>query len=288
MMLHRGLDVRTFIFQCRLNSQVAAATMRFSSGAKSSILLLLCSAAVSLCSCRTAKSVIVAVDVKPSSFLAHAKELKEDRKRTPFIGSWWSTDKKLMAAADKCRKIHIAPVTYEHIRPNKNVFAFLEHGDWRRKLNLPSLAKYTQRKFAETFRKAKEPRYTVVDTAEPDALTLELSLLEWGPNTYTGIIVREAVDMLTFDFVGEVAMKSTRGFIALEGRLVEPRSRQPVFEFIDKEVGKIVIILPIQDFFPSGQAHFAVKEWAVQLEKLLRAKPGEKVSDSLPVVLWNY
>lgn len=262
--------------------------MRFFPGASSSRFLLLCGVALSLCSCRTAKSVIVAVDVKPSAFLAHANELKEDRKRTPFIGSWWSTDKKLLAAADKCRKIHIAPVTYEYIRPNKNVFAYIEHGDWRRKRNLPSLAKYTRTKFTETFRKARDPRYTVVDTAEPDALTLELSLLEWCPNTYTGIIVRETLDLLTFDFVGEVTMKSTRGFIALEGRLVEPRSRQPVFEFIDKEVGKIVIILPIQDFFPSGQAHFAVKEWAAQLEKLLRAKPGEKVADSLPVVLWNY
>lgn len=263
--------------------------MCFSTGARSSFCIsLLCSVAVSLCSCRTAKSVIVAVDVKPSSFLTHAKELKEDRKRSPFISNWWSTDQKLLAAADQCHKIHIAPVTYEHIRPNKNVFAFLEHPNWRRKLNLPKLAKYTQKKFTESFRKAKDPRYAVVDAAAPDALTLELSLLEWGPNTYTGIIVREALDMLTFDFVGEMTMKSTRGFIALEGRLVEPHSHQPVFEFADKEVGKIVVILPIQDFFPSGQAHFAIKEWAVQLEKLLRAKPGEKVADSLPVVLWNY
>ncbi|WP_395738001.1 hypothetical protein [Prosthecobacter sp.] len=251
-------------------------------------LLLLCAVAACLCSCRTAKSVIVAVDVRPSAFLTHAKELKEDRKRSPFISNWWTPDKKLLAAAEKCHKIYIAPVTFEHIRPNKNVFAYLEHPNWRRKLKLPSLAKYTQKKFVESFQKAKEPRYTVVDAAARDALTLELSLLEWGPNTYTGIIVREAVDMLTFDFVGEVAMKSTRGFIALEGRLIEPCSQQPVFEFADKEVGKIVVILPLQDFFPSGQAHFAIKEWAAQLEKMLRAKPGEKVSDSIPVVLWNY
>jgi hypothetical protein len=244
--------------------------------------------AAALCSCRTAKSVVAAVEVKPSCFLTHAKELKEDRKRSPFIGNWWNTDKKLLAAADQCRKIHVALVTYENIRPNKNAFAYLEHGDWRRKHNLPALAKYTRSKFADTFRKAKDPRYTVVDVPEPDALTLELSLLEWCPNTYTGMIVRELVDLFTFDFVGEVAMKSTRGFIAIEGRLVEPRSHQPVFEFADKEIGRIVFILPIQDFFPSGQAHFAVKEWAAQLEKMLRAKPGAKVSDSLPVVLWNY
>ena len=250
--------------------------------------LLLGGLAGMLCSCRTAKSVVAAVEVKPSSFLTHAKELKEDRKRSPFIGNWWSTDKKLLAAAERCRKIYIAPVTFENIRPNKNAVAFLEYGDWRRKRNLPALAKYTRSKFVDTFRKAKEPRYTVVDAPDPDALSLELSLLEWGPNTYTGIIVRELMDTLTFDFLGEVTLKNTRGFIALEGRLMEPRSHQPVFEFADKEIGRIVIILPLQDFYPSGQAHFAVKEWAVQLEKLLRARPGEKVSDSLPVVLWNY
>lgn len=243
--------------------------------------------ALCLCSCRTAKSVVAAVEVKPSGFLTHAKELKED-KRSPFLGNWWTTNKQHQAAADKCRKIYVAPVVHENVRPDKTLVAAVEHDAGWRKRHLPALAKYMHDQFEDAFRKAKDPRYTVVDSPAPDALTLELSLLEWGPNTYTGLITRQAVDFFTLNFGGEVSLRNTRGYTAIEGRVVEPRSRQPVFEFADKEYAQVVVLISIQDFFRNGQAHFATKEWARELEQLLRAKQGEKVGHSLPVVLFNY
>ena len=251
-------------------------------------LLLLGSLAVSLCSCRTAKSVVEAVEVKPSSFLTHAKELKEDRKRSPFIGNWWSTDKKLLAAADRCRKIYVAPMVYDQVRPDPSIVAKIEHNTGWRKRQLPELAKYTHDKFVEVFRKAKDPRYVVVDAPEAGALTLELNLLEWGPNTYTGLIARQTVDFFTLNIGGEAMMRNTRGYMAIEGRVVEPRSRQPVFEFADKKYAQVVLIISFQDMRRKGQARFAVKQWATQLEKLLRAKPGEKVSDISPILLLNF
>lgn len=250
--------------------------------------LLLCAAVMSLCSCRTAKSVVEAVEVKPSGFLTHAKDLKEDRKRSPFIGNWWTADRKVQAAADRCRKIYIAPVVYENIRPDNSFVSKVEHDAGWRKRHLPALAEYTRSKFVDAFSKAKDARYAVVDAPEADALTLELSLLEWGPNTYTGFLTRQAVDFFTLNLGGELALRNTRGYMAIEGRVVEPRSRQPVFEFADKEYAKIVILISIQDVRRNGQSHFAIKEWATQLEKLLRAKPGEKVTDSLPVLLVNF
>ena len=263
--------------------------MRFSHGkTPSRWLLLLCGAAVSLCSCRSAKSVMEAVEVKPSSFLTHAKDLKEDRKRSPYIGNWWSTDKKLLAAADKCRKIYIAPVVYDKMRPDNSLVSKIERTAGWRKRHLPELAEYTRSKFEEAFRKANDPRYVVVDAPAADALTVELSLLEWGPNTYTGFISRQIVDIFTLNFGGEVLMRNTRGYTAIEGRVLEPHSKQPIFEFADKDYAKVVIILSIQDMRRYGQSHFATKEWAAQLEKLLRAKPGEKVSGSSPVVFFNF
>ncbi len=241
-----------------------------------------------LCSCRTAKSVVAAVEMKPSTFLSHAKELKEVRKRSPFLGNWWNPDKKVAAAVEQARKIYIAPVLHSYARPMEGFIPKLEYGSSRRDRNLPAMAKYMRKKFIQVFRGAKAPRFTVVDAPEPDALVLELSLLEWVPNTYTGFLVREVVDWVTFDGVAMVTMKGTRGIIAIEGRLIEPKSKQPWFEFADKEIGKTVLIMPIQEFFPTGQAHFAITEWAKQLEELLRTKSDVKVKDSFPVVLWNY
>ncbi|MDB6006194.1 MAG: hypothetical protein JWR15_3181 [Prosthecobacter sp.] len=266
--------------------------MNSSSGMKPPrwLLLLLGSMAVSLslCSCSSVKKLLSATEVQPSSFLTHAKELKQDRKRSPFIGNWWSTDKKLLAAADQRRKIYIAPVVYANARPNRTFVSRVEHNAAWRESHLPTLAQYTHEKFVDAFRESKDPRYAVVDAPERDALTLELSLLEWGPNTYTGFLIREVVGLLTLNLVGGTVLKNTRGYVAIEGRLVEPRSRQPVFEFADKEYAKIVIIFSIQEFRRSGQAHAAVRQWATQLEKLLRAKPGEKVKDSLPFTLVNF
>lgn len=243
---------------------------------------------LALSSCRTAKSVVAAVEVKPSTFLDHAAELKEVRARSPFLGNWWNPDKKMAKALEKAKKIHIAPVLHSHVRPMEGVIPKIEYGSWRRDRNLPSLAKYTRKKFIQVFRDAKSPRFAVADEPDKDAVILELSLLEWVPNTYTGFTIREVVDWVTFDGVAAVTLKGTRGLIAIEGRLLEPTSGKSFFEFADKEIGKTVLILPIQEFFPSGQAHFAITEWAKQLEELLRTKSDVKVKDSFPVVLWNY
>ncbi len=250
------------------------------------IMLLL--AVFILSSCRTAKSVVAAVEMDPSNFLAHASELKEVRTRSPFLGNWWNPDKKVVAAVEKTPKIYIAPVLHSYVRPMEGIIPKLEYGSKRRARNLPALAKYTRKKFIEVFKDAKSQRFTVVDVPEKDAVTLELSLLEWVPNTYTGFTIREVVDWVTFDGIAAITLKGTRGLIAIEGRLIEPKSKQSFFEFADKEIGKTVLIMPIQEFFPSGQAHFAIIEWANQLEELLRTKADVKVSDSFPVVLWNY
>ncbi len=252
------------------------------------LLLLLGSLSMSLGSCSHVKNVFAATEVKPSSFLTHGKELKQDRKRSPFIANWWSTDKKLLAAADQCHKIYIAPVVYGNIRPDRTVVSRVEHTAGWRARHLPALAQYTHDKFEAAFRKDKDPRYAVVDAPAKDALTLELSLLEWGPNTYTGVIVREVVGLLTFRLGGGSLLRNTRGYLAIEGRLLEPRSHQPVFEFADKEYAKVVVLISIQDFRRNGQSHYAVKQWATQLERLLRAKPGEKVADNWPFALVNF
>jgi len=241
-----------------------------------------------LSSCRTAKSVVASVEVKPSTFLSHASQLKEDRKHSPFLGNWHNPDKKVTAAVEQTKKIYIAPVLHSYVRAMEGTIPKIEYGSKRRDRNLPALARYTRKKFIQVFKGAKVPRFTVVDEPDKDALVLELSLLEWVPNTYTGFLVREVVDWVTFDGVATVALRGTRGVIAIEGRLIEPKSKQSWFEFADKEMGKMVLILPIQEFFPSGQAHFAITEWAKQLEEMLRTKPNVNVKDSFPVVFWNY
>lgn len=251
-------------------------------------LLLLALAASLLCSCKTAKSVVASVSVKPSAFLTHGKDLKEDRSKSPFLGNWWTNDKKLQAAADEKTQIYIAPVSIDAVRPMQNYLAKVEFSDKRRQKKLEELAKYAHKKFVSAFKGAKHPRYTVVDAPSKDAMTLDLHLLEWEPNAFTGFIARETIDLLTFPAVGDLIWKPVRASTTIEGRLIEPKSKKPVYEFADKEEAKTIIVIPVQEAYPTGQARFAIREWARQLQLVLHKEPHKKPVDSSPIQLWGF
>jgi hypothetical protein len=251
-------------------------------------LLLLAFSAMSLCSCKTAQSVLASVSVKPSSFLRHGSQLKEDRSRSAFLGNWWATDKKLQAAAETIKKLYISPVRIDAVRPMKNYLARVEFSDERRQKKLVELASYAKRRFTKAFKDSKNPRYEIVDAPAKDAMTLDLHLLEWEPAAFSGFIVRETIDLITFPAVGDLLWKPERAATTIEGRLIEPRSRKPVFEFADKEEAKTIIVLPVQEAFPTGQARFAIREWARQFEIMTQNDPAKRPKDSSPIQIWGF
>jgi hypothetical protein len=251
-------------------------------------LLLLAFSAMSLCSCKTAQSVLASVSVKPSSFLRHGSQLKEDRSRSAFLGNWWTSDKKLLAAADETKKLYISPVRIDAVRPMKNYLAKVEFSDKRRQKKLVELASYAQKRFIKAFEDSKNPRFTLVDAPAKDAMTLDLHLLEWEPGAFSGFIARETIDLLTFPAVGDLLWKPERAAATIEGRLIEPKSQQPVFEFADKEEAKTIIVLPVQEAFPTGQARYAIREWARQFEIMMTNDPAKRPKDSSPIQIWGF
>ncbi len=251
-------------------------------------LLILAFTASVLCSCKTAKSIVASVSVKPSEFLTHGHQLKEDRSRSAFLGNWWTADKKLQAAVEAKKKLYISPVRIDAVRPMKTRLAKAEFSDKRREKKLIELAEYAHKRFMKAFQGAKDPRYTIVDAPSRDALTLDLHILEWEPAAFTGFLAREAIDLITFPAVGDLLWKPVRAATVIEGRLIEPRSKRPVFEFADKEEAKTTIVLPVQEAYPTGQARFSIREWARQLELLLRNEPGKRPRDSSPVQIWSF
>lgn len=251
-------------------------------------LIFLAFSAISLCSCKTTKSVLASVSVKPSSFLTHGRELKEDRTRSAFLGNWWTSDEKLQAAADATQKLYISPVSIDAVRPMKNYLAKVEFSDKRWQKKLIELANYAQKRFVKELKNSKNPRFTLVDTPAADAMKLDLHLLEWEPGAFTGFIVRETIDLITFPALGNLLWKTERAATTIEGRLIEPKSLKPVFEFADREEAKTIIVLPAQEVFPSGQARFAIREWARQFEVMMANDPAKRPKDSSPIQIWAF
>lgn len=233
-------------------------------------------------SCRTAKSVVAAVEVKPSGFLPNAADLKEHRDRSPFLGNWWNPDPQVKKAAEQAKSLYIAPVITEHLRPMRQRFAKLEFSQERRDKKAGQLTAYAQEKFTRAFKSGEKLRFTIVDAPSKEAMTLKLSLIEWEPNTLTGLAVREAVDLMTLPMVGGLLAKPARGQIAIEGMLIEPKTGKSWFEFADKEESKTFFIFFPQELFPLGQAKHAIREWARQFAKLMSTPPDVKVRDSMP------
>lgn len=240
-----------------------------------------------LISCKTVKSVVAAVDVKPTGFLPHAAELKEKRERSPFIGNWWNPDAKVQETAAKIQKIYIAPVVADELRPTRQKFAKIEFSAKRRESKVGGLLTYTHDKFVKAFKSNKKSRYSVVDAPSKDAMTLKLSIIEWEPNTYSGLVVREALDMaipVPFTPLGSLVGKTERPAIAIQGVLTEPRTGKSVFEFADKEETKMAVLFFFpNELVPTGQAKYAIREWASQFEKLMSTTPDKKIRDSLPI-----
>lgn len=234
-------------------------------------------------SCRSAKSVVAAINVKPTAMLPHAAQLKENRKRSPFLGNWWTTDQRVLKAAEKVKSIYIAPVSSDELRPMQQKFAKMEFSDERRTKKVNELLTYAHDKFVGAFKANKKSRFTIADAPSKDAMTLKLSIIEWEPNTYSGLLVREAVDLVTLPMVGGSLLgKPSRGTIAIQGLLTEPKTGKSFFEFADKEEAKTLFFFFPQELYPTGQAKFAIREWAKQFEKLMSTPPEKKVKDSAP------
>ncbi len=234
-------------------------------------------------SCRTAKGVVAAVKVKPTGMLPHAAELKENRKRSPFLGNWWTTDKRVLQSAEKIKSIYIAPVTSDELRPMLQKFTKMEFSEQRRTQKMNGLLTYAHDKFVGAFKLNKKSRFAVVDAPSKDAMTLKLSIIEWEPNTYSGLLLREAVDLVTLPMVGGSLLgKPSRGTIAIQGVLTEPKTGKSFFEFADKEEAKTLFFFFPQELYATGQAKFAIREWARQFEKLMSTPPTKQVKDSVP------
>lgn len=243
-------------------------------------------------SCRTAKSVVAAVEVKPTGFLPHASELKENRARSPFLGNWWNPDKKVQQAAAKVKKLYIAPVIADELRPMKQITARMEFSQKRRDAKVEKLLEYTREKFTKAFKSRANARFAIVDAPAKDAMTLKLSVIEWEPNTYSGLVAREALDMaipVPFTPIGSLVGKSARPSIAIQGVLTEPRTGKSFFEFADKEETKMAVLFFFpNELFPTGQAKYAIREWAKQFEKLMSSPPDKRIRDSLPIQIIEF
>ena len=222
-----------------------------------------------------------------SGFLTHASEMKAAAHRSPFLLSWHNPKPRAVAK----KKLFIAPVSLAYLRPMSKNLAGAESGEASWRTGAQTLAAYAHEQFTSTFRTAPAKRYEVVGAPGRDTQTLELAIVELNPNTISGSIVRNGVNAVSvpgMDLIFAKASRPLKGNIAIEGRVRDSQTGEVLYEFADNEESKSAVIINVRDFTTYGQARLALREWAAQLEQVLRVPPGTEVKDSSPMTwrLW--
>jgi hypothetical protein len=252
-------------------------------------LLLAFSLLTTLTSCRSTQRLVKAFPAEPSAFLQHRSEMrKTDAAVSPFLREWKNPDEQIWVEAAKRPHIHIAPVTLSELRPMSRTLSKVEVREKSRQKNSRKLAGYLQSELKKAFQKAPESRREVLDAPDKDSLVLELAIVELNPNPITGGLMRKGINILLWPGAETVMSHKLKGNMAIEGRLRDEGTKQTLYEFADAEQNRSGIILYYHDYTNFSYFRKAVREWAKQIEEVIRTQAKAPVKDGPPAtfMLW--
>lgn len=242
--------------------------------------------ALTLASCSSANRLLKARPVKLSPFFEQPQYAQDASAQLPFQKVWTTPDRSILTAGMAKRKLFIAPVTLRFLRPVNKRIATQEiawGGVQRQEIEV---AKRLREEFIAAFHHSPRPLYQIASKPGADTLTLQLALIELNPTSPKGNAVMTVMKIMVTP-LATLAGFFTKGNMAIEGKVVEPRSGRAFFQFADKESDRLTFI-STRDFQPYGHAVHTLREWAVQFEEMTRTPRGQKVKDSSSVTLMPY
>ncbi|MDB6074550.1 MAG: hypothetical protein JWO89_2190 [Verrucomicrobiaceae bacterium] len=240
-------------------------------------------ALATLSSCSSLK----APPAKPSAFLPHAAELRKGDHHSPFQLNWHSPDAD--AVIQSRQKVYVAPLSLAYLRPMSRGFSARAFSESERQQAARNLANYANSKVADAFANAGASRFKLVSRPDRNALTIELALVEFNPNSTTGGVLRTAINAAAVPGVDSVLLKRLKGNISVEGKVSDGATKRSIFEFSDNQENKSALIISVNDFKSYGQARQAIDEWARQIEETLRTPRSTRVSraSSFVILPWH-
>ena len=240
----------------------------------------LAAAAASLCPASSSCSLMKASPAKPSPFAERPSAMRPEPKHSPFQRNWTSTELVAKTTAKKPTPLYVAPVTLKHLRPMTRSISVVENSEASRQEAAKELAGYAREKFITAFKKSPKPCFEIAEKAVKGSVTLELALVELNPNSLSGGVLRTAINVVALPGIDSVIARPLKGNIAIEGKLTDSKTKKVLFEFADNRESKSALVFSVYDFLTYGQAREAIREWAVEFEKLMRTPASERVRGS--------
>lgn len=229
---------------------------------------LLASVARLCCALLTLSALACRASVAPDAgFIDNPQVLKSDSK-LPFDAVWFKDGVDL----NKYDKVYIAPIDTTHL---------LKLDWWDRASEAPGSEKaqaddltgYFRDQLVSAFTSNDHKKFTVVDKPSPDAVSVELAIVE---------VVPTKVWLNTIGYVAIGALSS--GTTAFEGRLRDGQTNQVIAEFKDREDGQFDL-LSIRDLTWFKHSEHTLKLWSDELAHICYRAPQESISPMSTVTL---
>lgn len=241
---------------------------------------------ITMASCSSGNRILKARPSAPSPFFEQPRLAQDASLHLPFQKVWTTSDATILAGGRAKKKLYIAPVTLHFLRPVDKKLAVMEIARGGVHRQEADVARRLQEEFIMAFRRSPSPLYQLVSRPGSDTLTLQLALIELNPTSPKGNAVMTLMK-LAVSPIASLASYFTKGTMAIEGKVIEPRSGRAFFQFADKEADRLTF-LSTRDYQPYGHAVYTMREWAVQFEQLTRTPPGQKLKDSSFMTLMPY
>ncbi len=220
-------------------------------------------------------SVIKASPAVDSGFLGKAGELASANSIFPFNRVWGVENLQEELRNPNVLEIAVAPVDLSHLSARKEETK-VDHN------NVGEIAEYARETFEHELKQVETSALPAPAQTDKRQLTLELSLVELKPTD----VARSVFGTVLGSVVpgGSLFSLGVQGTVAIEGKLVDPETKEIVFAFADRESGKVAPI-NLNDFRLYSHARVAIKEWAEQYSQILKGRATKPVRDSLPLTL---
>lgn len=211
----------------------------------------------------------------PTGFLGGLDDQMIPQKNLPFGQSWQAPGSEL----HRYGKVFVTPVSTEQVRSlGRGLNAASERNIGRiRQKDIQKVATY----LAAQFRAELPPNHFTSPAAPTPAkdpsrsLRLETNLVELVPGKPIAQILDNWIPFVSI---------LNRPSLALEGRLVDEQTGEPVFAFSDREKAETALY-DAQKFTYYGVHYREARRWASQLAETLRVNGKGTVHDSFPLKL---
>jgi hypothetical protein len=195
-------------------------------------------------------------------------ELLNPDARLPFDAVWLQEGVDLRSY----KKVFVAPIDTTHLlKLDWWERADITPGDQQQQAS--KLADYFRDNVIKAFQDDPNKTYQVADAAEPDALLVELAIVEVVPTK------------VWLNAIGyAVAGALSQGTTAFEGRLKDGKTGRVVAEFKDREYGQLDLV-SINDLTWYRHSEHTLRAWSDELVKVCNRTPTEAIAPMSTVTL---